>query len=285
MDKALELRVIEIGFNPKTAREVSMQDAGNLVRENIYPDSRENPAGLILFDGHAQAIVRSGLGHTIINPSVAISSGDGGRGGLFVYSPESDAEGKRASVYVEKDGNYFVVVPQRESFQSLNGLDLQVQGENGNKGTAKVELFKGDNTKVLYLQRADMVEGDKLFWQAVAERFGLKLKEIEPQYTDKSPLTAWYSTKDEKTGTDLTLGTRFRVYAVRAKFPNERTDSDLKALVEGLNVNPQTVDGNWVGDNVSRGGRQFETHIYRGRGDQVVAYMTRLLERHGHKTA
>ena len=277
MDKKLELRLIEKGYDTTSASEVTLADAGKIIKEEVYNNSRDRPAGMILFDGMTHAIVRTGLGHSIMDkPALAVEGGDG-IGGLYINAPQEDIDGQRSSVYIEKDGSYFVVVPKRESYMSANGLDLVVKCENDLRDSAKVELFKADDTKVLYLPATDIVQADRLFWQHVGNQFGLELTEIDPQYTDKSPLTPWYSAKDETTGTNLTLGTRFRVYAVRSEFSTEKSAEELWQIVDGLRVNPQTVNGSW-NPEFSRSGKVCETHIDRGQGDQVVAYVANLLK-------
>jgi len=63
-------------------------------------------------------------------------------------------------------------------------------------------------------QRLKVVENDRLFWTRVASLNGFDLKEIEPQYTDKDPLTPWYEATHRETGKNVVLGTRWRVYSV-----------------------------------------------------------------------
>ena len=66
-------------------------------------------------------------------------------------------------------------------------------------------------------QRLKVVEDDKLFWTRVASLNNFDLHEIEPQYTDKDPLTPWYEAKHRETGKSVVLGTRWRVYSVDGK--------------------------------------------------------------------
>ncbi|MBI4152602.1 hypothetical protein HY495_02730 [Candidatus Woesearchaeota archaeon] len=63
-------------------------------------------------------------------------------------------------------------------------------------------------------QRLKVVENDRLFWTRVASLNGFDLKEIDPQYTDKDPLTPWYEATHRETGNSVVLGTRWRVYSV-----------------------------------------------------------------------
>ena len=63
-------------------------------------------------------------------------------------------------------------------------------------------------------QRLKVVEDDRLFWTRVSSLNGFDLKEIEPQYTDKAPVTPWYEATHRKTGYKVILGTRWRVYSV-----------------------------------------------------------------------
>jgi len=275
MDKKLELRLIESAYDPTVAKVISLQDAGRLIRDKIYGSTQQNPAGLVLFDGMTRAIVRTGLGHSILDKSsLAITNGDV-KSGLFIYAPQDEMEKQRSSVFVETDGSYHIVVPERESYQSKDELDLIVKTENGMRDSAKVELIKAEDTKVLYLPPTDAIQRDQLFWQHIAGQFGLELTDIEPQYKGKSP---WYAAADKRIGIDLTLGTRFRVYAVKTQFHTKKSAVDLRRLVDGLMVNPQTVDDSW-NPEFSRGGMSCETHIDRGQGSQVVAYIGRLLER------
>jgi len=278
MDKKFELALIERGYDPTNAREISLEDAGQLIKEKIFKSTRENPPGIILFDGSATAMVRAGLGHTILGRSSLAISGGEGHGGLYIQDLQDFFDGQRSSVYIEGDGSYGVTVPERKGWQSENGLDLVVKTENENRESARVELSRTEGTKILYLPPTDIVQGDKLFWQHVAGQLDLDLTEIEPQYTGKSPITPWFSSTDERTGIGLTMGTRFRVYSVDAQFPKRRSAVDLKKIVDGLNVSPQTVNGDW-NPGFSRDATSCVTHVYRGKGDQVLAYMGRLLER------
>jgi len=66
-------------------------------------------------------------------------------------------------------------------------------------------------------QRLKVVENDRLFWTRVASLNGFDLQEIEPQYTDKDPVTPWYEATHRKTEKKVVLGTRWRVYSVGGK--------------------------------------------------------------------
>ena len=63
-------------------------------------------------------------------------------------------------------------------------------------------------------QRMKVIEDDRLFWTRVASLNGFDLKEIEPQYTDKDPITPWYEATHLASGSKLILGTRYRVYSI-----------------------------------------------------------------------
>lgn len=283
MDKKLELRLIEEGYNPINAKGISLKDAGEIIKDEIYNNSKtgERPAGMILFDGNTQAIIRTGIGHSIIKKScLAIGSGDIGRGGLYIHAPQEkeNINNQRSSVYMEEGESSFVFIPKRGEYLSKNGLDLIIKSQNEMKDLAKIELFKFDDGKIFYLSPITDIQKDKLFWEHIGREFNLKLNEIAPQYTDKSPLTPWYSAKDKNTGINLTLGTRFRVYAVESEFPVKKSSEELKHIVEYLDVNPQTVDGRWD-PKFSSAGKVCETHINKGRGDQVLEYMSNLLNR------
>jgi len=66
-------------------------------------------------------------------------------------------------------------------------------------------------------QRMKVIEDDRLFWTRVASLNGFDLKEIEPQYTDKDPITPWYEATHPVSGKKLILGTRWRVYSISSK--------------------------------------------------------------------
>ncbi|HLF55193.1 MAG TPA: hypothetical protein VI612_05760, partial [Candidatus Nanoarchaeia archaeon] len=104
MDETLELRLIESCYDSAKARQVSLKKAGEIIRDEIFGSARDNPAGALYFDGWAQVIVRTGLGHSIMNgQSLAVTGGDL-RKGLFVYSDQDDLDGQRSSVFVEGAG-------------------------------------------------------------------------------------------------------------------------------------------------------------------------------------
>ena len=63
-------------------------------------------------------------------------------------------------------------------------------------------------------QRLKVVEHDRLFWTRAACLNGFDIKEIEPQYTDKDPVTPWYEATHLASGSKLILGTRYRVYSI-----------------------------------------------------------------------
>ncbi|HLF54571.1 MAG TPA: hypothetical protein VI612_02530, partial [Candidatus Nanoarchaeia archaeon] len=168
------------------------------------------------------------------------------------------------------------VVQKKEALTSDNSLNLFVKTEDEVRDSAKVEITEGGETRILYLPKVGIVQMDKLFWKHVAGRCGLRLTEIDPQYKGKEPLTPWYTAMHKESGVVLTLGTRNSVYAVKAEFPEAKGAAQLRELVDGLHVNPQTVDGQWIGPKMPSG-RQFETHIDLGLGNEVVAYIDRLL--------
>jgi hypothetical protein len=82
-------------------------------------------------------------------------------------------------------------------------------------------------------QSLKIVENDKLFWTRVASLCNFDLKEIDPLYTDKQPLTPWYEATHRKTGKNVILGTRWRVYSVHDKhIPKGEPEEVYKYLSE-----------------------------------------------------
>jgi hypothetical protein len=58
-----------------------------------------------------------------------------------------------------------------------------------------------------------IVEEDRLFWNKIASQYGYEVEEIEPSYTDKSPLTPGYKLTD-KERKPVIAQTRWRVWDI-----------------------------------------------------------------------
>lgn len=282
MDEKLELRLIEQGYNPSEATEVTLEKAGEIMRDNFYGLPRvKELEGTLLFEGPSHVVVRTGLGNTILAQDyLGVSSGDGSKNSLYLSSSLSKCG--RPSIYLEKPTESTSMIIERNSeLRSTNFLDLQIwDGTPKNEVLAKLEFAAPKDTKIFYLPLTDSVQKDKLFWNHVASRLDLKLNPTKEEYTDKEPVTDWYSTRASGSSTLLTLGTRYRVHAVRADFPKKKSGKNLVPLVEGLNnVHPQTLGKSWVGHDLAGGKRDFifESHIDKGAGEQVVQYLERVL--------
>lgn len=267
MDKDLELSLIESGYDSTNSRELTLNDVGKILEKDIFCAQTPNSTGMILFDGLTRVIVRTGLGHFMMcKPTLSLEGP-----GLHINSPTDKLNDQRSSFFINKEGNYLLELPNNNWKESIN---LDVINKKAMAAT-KIELNIDLKTRMYYLPSVDILQSDRLFWQNVGNRFGLNLREIEPQYIDKDPVTPWYSANYK--GINLTLGTRSSVYAVKSQFPTKKSSCELKQIVNGLDVYPQTVDENWDSE-FSTDGQVCETHIHIGLGNQVVAYLVNLLK-------
>ena len=168
MDDSLELRLIESGFNPRSAREVTLQHAGEVIRVNMFSKYRENSAGLLIFDGYSRATVESGIGSSIIQAPVAITGVD--RGGLLIYHFEGDLEKRNSSFVRESKGTVIVVSPNEYPLPNI--LNLMVQQSDKKYPRAKIHLYKSEKTTILYFLPIEKGLKDKLFCHSAGQKFG-----------------------------------------------------------------------------------------------------------------
>ena len=128
--------------------------------------------------------------------------------------------------------------------QAINHKEFDDSFTNKDKKYAKKE-FKQDLTLILkHLeyhppltpteQMLKIVENDKLFWTKMAYSNGFELKEIEPQYVDKEPLTPWYEATHKDTGKKIILGTRYRVYNVHDKHISKGSPEEVNQYLAEL---------------------------------------------------
>lgn len=119
-----------------------------------------------------------------------------------------------------------------------------------------------------------VVQQDKDLWQQVAQLAGLTLQEIEPQYRDKSPLTPWYQAEIAD-GVNVTVGTRYRVYAVKIESRDMVSAEAWNSLAEKFagvhSVIPQWLDGKWLGKvSITADGNELEVHVDRGSEQSLI---------------
>ena len=126
-----------------------------------------------------------------------------------------------------KVGDKYEVYDSEWEVQAINhdGFDDDFTGKNPKYAekqfdqhlTLALKHLKYNPPMTPSQQRLKVVENDSLFWTRVASLNGFDLQEIEPQYTDKNPLTSWYEATHRETGKNIILGTRWRVYSVDGK--------------------------------------------------------------------
>lgn len=119
-----------------------------------------------------------------------------------------------------------------------------------------------------------IVSQDREFWNGVGRAAGLELQEIEPQYTDKSPVTPWFKASLPGGG-ELVLGSRWRVFAVIGTAKEALSPESWNSLVEPFAqrraVNTQWLDGNWVGGSqITKPGKTFEVHVDKSAPQDLV---------------
>jgi len=118
---------------------------------------------------------------------------------------------------------------------------------------------------------------DRHFWQELAQENGLKIKAIDPKYTDKSPVTPWYRAVDAQSEAVLIMGRRWRVDEIGVDFKNPVPTEKLNGLFGNI---PTTkyINGSWTSGNIAVGNagvKSFVIHAHQ-RGD-AKKYLAQLL--------
>lgn len=267
MEKDLELRLIEDGYDTTKERRVRFPQVYQFIQKQLTREYSGPQKGMILFDGSTEAWVTmrqrgDELGSFHLDkPAIAIH----GVTHLHISPAYDNVLGAESSSMSLPSG--FSVEPK--------GKNYEVQARHKQTGTFVHILFHPKyGTRILYVPRTDNATADKRFWQYVIEQCGLKLtKTTKPLAKGGWPA---YRALDVKSGAKVTLGTKpAGLYTLIVEFPEAKSRVDLDRSVEGLKVNVYSIDDRFV--VVPRGGKKIEASAHRGRGSHLVAYLTNLL--------
>ncbi len=276
MDNLLELKLIENGYDPTKAKEISLGLVEYHIETSIFSKEEES-SGMILFNGNTLVTVESGIGSTKMNESrIAIETAKNRNGGLLIHSQKIKGNGTSANIHYFD--NYKITFKNNLINKELN---FKIRPENELLGgITKVYIKPEKNTKIFYLEEIGFEEQNRLFWDNVARQTGLEIKGTED---DK------FNTTLKDNGIDLTMGTWYDsivgtgsiystiLYEINIKTEKEITKKELERLIEGLDANlqrtkelPSDMTEDYTPAN------EITLYLLKGKGEQVPSLIKRL---------
>ncbi|MBT7402210.1 hypothetical protein HN777_00270 [Candidatus Woesearchaeota archaeon] len=276
MDKPLELKVIETGYDPQKAEAIDLDTAAETIQNRIYPvSSRERPPAL-LFDGRVNAKAIIGKNTVIIdNDCLAVEGADNSHfGGLFVYSMRDGMWFRRSSVYTdrESDREHLTAEADKDGW-AFDELKLRIA--DGASEIAKFEfmLHREDNIPILYLPRQGSdYQRLKRIWENIGEQTEVALSpQSHPRYLEL------FTGYEPKTGIGFVVGTdKDRSHDIVAVVPKGYPVESLNGIIKNLEEKTKqklTLDAQDL-----QGGVKLSFQIPRGYGQDVADYMLSILE-------
>ena len=276
MDDLLELKLIESGYDPTKAEEISLGLVEYHIETSIFSKEDESN-GMILFNGNTLITVESGIGSTKMNESrIAIETAKDKNGGLLIHPQKIKGDSTSANIHYLD--NYKVTF--KNNFTNKE-LSFKIRPENELLGgITKVHIKLEKNTEIFYMKNIEFKEQNQLFWDNVARQTGLEIEETED---DK------FNTTLEDNGINLTMGTWYDnivgtesiystiLYEINIKTEKEITKKELGLLIEGLDVNlqktkelPSDMIDNYTPVN------EISLYLPKGKGEQVPSLIKRL---------
>lgn len=268
-----QINIAERGYDPSTSKELTNDEAIDSIAK-IFNQKNAHSLPMIVCNGKVGLKIRteSFVAADVI-PNLAIGGGDQ-TAGLFLHSLAAIQAGEVEQFFIVTGENSTLTKPEHKPFG--NYIDFSILDEGGREYEISIANHM-DVGVAEYQPFQDAVVRDASIWRSVTSAVDLDLNEKAAEYTDKQVVTPWYTSTHAETGVEFTFGSRYRVYAVRATFPNVQEPESLQAMVEGLRVSPQSVDTSWVGNQVDRKGHTFEVHIDKGRAYEMVSLIQRML--------
>ena len=229
MDKRLELRVLEEGYDPKNAEIVDLQAAIGVIQKNYAVNRRfdrsSEPA--ILFDGTVE--LRAEFGHYpvyIHQDDLIIEAYDNEYGGLTIRS-------LRSTIY---RGDYFCITLEK---QVENEHSLMVSVSNLSDDYLKLDLTSSPpahfsfmapdkNTRTLKLPKLGWDQNwYERIWDNVSEQIGVdSIRAYHPGFFE---LSSWY---DPKTNIGFVTGTTRQSPEVFVVLPKSYPPTAIERLVK-----------------------------------------------------
>ena len=284
MYKKLELLLIDHYHDPKSAKELTLSEAGDVIKK-LYLAKKHEPTGLsskpglVVFDGPAICHIKHDLVNFVTRDKPLIVEGLGkDDAGLRIYTPDYFSQNGLSYVDINRRGNAFAIFSPKN-----NRLYVRIQ--SGDEFMRETRVYFGGGAfkkiKVYYVPHVrENSQRSELFWHAVAEHFGLELEEIDPHTSDS--MDHKYTTTDPETRIRVRLETPHE-HVIIAEFPKEQSAANLQKLVEGLTLNPSLTYTARRKQPIQDGLKRLEVYFDKGYVDQVLVYMSRLLQRVGQQ--
>ena len=301
MDKKLELRLIENGFNTQDGVELSgmrpiKRNIVNLIRNIHNPETV--PLGMLLFEGLTDVEVNDELGESLISgPIIEISERRGLsiEEGLLINSPQVDSVWGGSSHLTRIHKKYSLHDFFKDEHQHNMEFSVEnLQGFRRYTARIKIQLRRPNDTKVMYFRKIDKDSRDHLFWIKVAELFGLELSKEKGRYeTNGLSGGPQYTAIDKKSGIVLSFERTTEAYGnylyisnyyVKVNFPHSITSQrlrniidapDIKTLIDGQRVTSKDILEN---GKPLDGVKSLEAYC-SGHGGALVEYVSRILPR------
>lgn len=207
---------------------------------------------------------------------IAISSA----GGIEIYEPGHNGFYSRICPYAGEDSKGELVSVRDDAYFGNNkgAMEFTFNRDDGIHATATVHP-KGNIYVVQSVDKNSAVLlRDGHFWQELAQETGLNIEATNPKYTDKVPVTPWYTAVDEQSGAVLTMGRRYRVDEIGIDFKNPASAKKLNRLFENIKTT-KYVNGSWTAGKVATGiGGVNSFVVHAWTKDDTKKYTVQLLE-------
>jgi len=207
---------------------------------------------------------------------IAISSA----GGIEISEPREDGFYSRICPYVGEDSRTELVRVRDDAYfgDEKGAMEFTFNRDDG----VHAEVTVHPQGNIYVVQSVDknsaVLLRDSHFWEELAQENGLRIEEIDPQYTGKSPVTPWYRAADEQSGAVLTMGWRWRVDEIGIDFKNPVPAESLNRLFGDIETT-KYINGNWTsGEIVSGNGDIKSFGIHAHQRDDAKKYTAQLLE-------
>lgn len=109
-------------------------------------------------------------------------------------------------------------------------------------------------------KRRLLLDKDLVKFATLAATHGLEVEVVEPQYTNKSPVTPWYRCYDEQSGAIIIMGWRWRVDELQFTFAKPVRMTELHDAFGDMNTT-KYIDGEWSGESVISSSRGPEKGV------------------------
>lgn len=137
-------------FNPANASEINLKEAGEIIQKEIYNSTKEDKAGLIIFDGWVHVILRTCLGTICMGKNTLnIIPSTNNKRGMFIYSPQDGFGDYQNSIYIESKNKCIKEI--RPIWTSSISLSIEDKVEQKNMELEFYVDRMGIKTNIFYI--------------------------------------------------------------------------------------------------------------------------------------